>query len=72
MIRRDLLTGRWAPYLQRAISLKPFYEGGVDGGKVILAILDKLFKKYTTPLCICSSSLMELVKSQFVFVHTAF
>ncbi|XWS17942.1 hypothetical protein CRYUN_Cryun33cG0111000 [Craigia yunnanensis] len=28
MIRRDLLTGHWKPYLERAISLKPCYEGG--------------------------------------------
>ncbi|KAI3911159.1 hypothetical protein MKW92_033368, partial [Papaver armeniacum] len=42
MIRRDLLTGRWAPYLQRAISLKPCYEGGVDGGKVTARILQDM------------------------------
>nr|GMC61302.1 L-arabinokinase-like [Ipomoea batatas]GMC65016.1 L-arabinokinase-like [Ipomoea batatas] len=34
MIRRDLLTGNWAPYLQRAITLKPCYEGGINGGEV--------------------------------------
>lgn len=34
MIRRDLLTGHWAPYLERAISLKPCYEGGINGGEV--------------------------------------
>ncbi|XP_026416771.1 L-arabinokinase-like isoform X2 [Papaver somniferum] len=50
MIRRDLLTGRWAPYLQRAISLKPCYEGGVDGGKVTARILqDMAFGKNNTP-----------------------
>ena len=36
MIRRDLLTGHWKPYLERAISLKPCYEGGINGGEVIL------------------------------------
>lgn len=36
MIRRDLLTGHWLPYLERAISLKPCYEGGIDGGEVLL------------------------------------
>ena len=36
MIRRDLLTGHWLPYLERAISLKPCYEGGVNGGEVFL------------------------------------
>ncbi|KAI3987570.1 hypothetical protein MKX01_021482 [Papaver californicum] len=50
MIRRDLLTGRWAPYLQRAISLKPCYEGGVDGGKVAARILqDTAIGKNYTP-----------------------
>lgn len=34
MIRRDLLTGNWKPYLERAISLKPCYEGGSNGGEV--------------------------------------
>lgn len=34
MIRRDLLTGHWKPYLERAISLKPCYEGGTNGGEV--------------------------------------
>lgn len=34
MIRRDLLTGHWGPYLERAISLKPSYEGGINGGEV--------------------------------------
>lgn len=36
MIRRDLLTGHWKPYLERAISLKPCYEGGTNGGEVWL------------------------------------
>ncbi|KAK6944666.1 GHMP kinase N-terminal domain [Dillenia turbinata] len=39
MIRRDLLMGNWAPYLQRAISLKPCYDGGVNGGEVAAHIL---------------------------------
>ncbi|XP_031108259.1 L-arabinokinase-like [Ipomoea triloba] len=39
MIRRDLLTGNWAPYLQRAITLKPCYEGGINGGEVAARIL---------------------------------
>lgn len=34
MIRRDLLTGHWRPYLERAISLKPCYEAGINGGEV--------------------------------------
>jgi L-arabinokinase len=34
MIRRDLLTGCWQPYLERAIRLKPCYDGGVNGGEV--------------------------------------
>lgn len=40
MIRRDLLGGNWTPYLERAVSLKPCYEGGTNGGEVrILLIL---------------------------------
>lgn len=40
MIRRDLLTGRWKPYLERAISLKPCYEGGINGGEVFCSCFD--------------------------------
>ena len=36
MIRRDFLTGRWIPYLDHAISLKPCYQGGSNGGEVYL------------------------------------
>lgn len=39
MIRRDLLTGHWKPYLERAISLKPCYEGGINGGEVNFSLL---------------------------------
>ncbi|CAA2980416.1 L-arabinokinase-like [Olea europaea subsp. europaea] len=39
MIRRDLLTGHWSPYLERAVSLKPCYELGTNGGEVAAHIL---------------------------------
>ncbi|XP_010535813.1 PREDICTED: L-arabinokinase [Tarenaya hassleriana] len=39
MIRRDLLTGCWAPYLERAVTLKPCYDGGINGGEVAAKIL---------------------------------
>nr|XP_043640289.1 L-arabinokinase-like [Erigeron canadensis] len=39
MIRRDLLTGHWTPYLERATSLKPSYDGGVNGGQIAARIL---------------------------------
>lgn len=26
--------GQWKPYLERAVSLKPCYEGGINGGEV--------------------------------------
>ncbi|KAG9150524.1 hypothetical protein Leryth_010890 [Lithospermum erythrorhizon] len=39
MIRRDLLTGHWTPYLEHAIGLKPCYEGGVNGGEVAAGII---------------------------------
>lgn len=41
MIRRDLLTGHWTPYLERAISLKPCYEGGTNGGEMAAQILQE-------------------------------
>jgi len=41
MIRRDLLTGHWTPYLERAISLKPCYEGGINGGEIAAQILQE-------------------------------
>ncbi|CAN1816328.1 ARA1 [Linum perenne] len=41
MIRRDLLVGHWKPYLERAISLKPCYEGGINGGEVASHILQE-------------------------------
>ncbi|GAB2286398.1 D-arabinose 1-dehydrogenase (NAD(P)(+)) [Dionaea muscipula] len=39
MIRRDLLTGHWRPYIERAMSLNPCYEGGTNGGEVAARIL---------------------------------
>ncbi|CAK9316486.1 unnamed protein product [Citrullus colocynthis] len=50
MIRRDLLTGQWKPYLERAISLKPCYVGGVNGGEVAAHILQETAggKNYTS------------------------
>ncbi|KAI9097754.1 hypothetical protein K1719_025525 [Acacia pycnantha] len=41
MIRRDLLTGHWKPYLERAMTLKPCYEGGINGGEVAAHILQE-------------------------------
>lgn len=34
MNRRDFLSGRWGPYLERALVIKPTYAGSLDGGKV--------------------------------------
>ncbi|KAM7459710.1 hypothetical protein LguiA_036704 [Lonicera macranthoides] len=50
MIRRDLLTGHWRPYLERAVSLKPCYEGSSNGGEVAACILQDtaIGKKYTS------------------------
>lgn len=39
MIRRDLLTGHWRPYLERATSLIPSFDGAVNGGQVAARIL---------------------------------
>lgn len=35
MIRRDLLSGQWMPYIARALTLKPCYDGGINGGEVL-------------------------------------
>ncbi|KAL1205524.1 L-arabinokinase [Cardamine amara subsp. amara] len=51
MIRRDLLAGCWAPYLERAVTLKPCYDGGIDGGEVAAKILqDTAFGKKRSKL----------------------
>jgi hypothetical protein len=39
MIRRDLLSGNWTPYLERAVSLTPCYEGGANGGEVQILLI---------------------------------
>ncbi|CAM8910165.1 unnamed protein product [Rhodiola kirilowii] len=39
MIRRDLLTGHWAPYLEHAVTLRPCYDGSINGGEVAAHIL---------------------------------
>lgn len=36
MTRRDFFSGRWGPYLQRAVSLRPCFTGDCNGGKVSL------------------------------------
>ncbi|XP_015971773.1 L-arabinokinase [Arachis duranensis] len=41
MIRRDLLTGHWRPYLERAVSLNPCYEGGINGAEMAAHILQE-------------------------------
>ncbi|XP_022889317.1 L-arabinokinase-like [Olea europaea var. sylvestris] len=50
MIRRDLLTGHWTPYIERAVTLKPCYEAGTNGGEVAAKILqDTAFGKDHAP-----------------------
>ncbi|XP_051114126.1 L-arabinokinase-like [Andrographis paniculata] len=39
IIRRDFLSGRWAPYIERAVTLKPCYDANVNGGEVVAKIL---------------------------------
>uniref|UniRef100_A0A453NA86 Galactokinase N-terminal domain-containing protein n=1 Tax=Aegilops tauschii subsp. strangulata TaxID=200361 RepID=A0A453NA86_AEGTS len=48
MIRRDLLTGHWKPYLLRALTLKPCYDRPINGGEVAAHILQDtaVGKKY--------------------------
>ncbi|XP_073000847.1 L-arabinokinase-like isoform X2 [Typha latifolia] len=42
MIRRDLLSGQWMPYLARALTLTPCYDGGINGGEVVSDILQDI------------------------------
>ncbi|KAK6152148.1 hypothetical protein DH2020_014783 [Rehmannia glutinosa] len=50
IIRRDLLTGRWAPYIERAITLRPCYEADINGGEVVARILeDTALGKHPAP-----------------------
>lgn len=34
MNRRDFLSGRWGPYLERALVIKPTFNGSLNGGMV--------------------------------------
>jgi L-arabinokinase len=34
MNRRDFLSGRWVPYLERALVIRPSFSGPVNGGEV--------------------------------------
>eukprot|EP00850_Spirogloea_muscicola_P019500 SM000192S04895 [mRNA] locus=s192:52862:62216:+ [translate_table: standard] len=40
MRRRDFFDGTWAPYLSRALTIKPCYNGPLDGGKVVANFLE--------------------------------
>lgn len=61
MIRRDLLNGHWLPYLDRALSLRPCYEGGVNGGEVFLNdnIVSSTFETDKLVLCIWLQKVMS-------------
>ncbi|CAD6338439.1 unnamed protein product [Miscanthus lutarioriparius] len=39
MIRSDFLAGHWKPYLLRALTLQPCYNGPINGGEVVAQIL---------------------------------
>eukprot|EP00897_Mesotaenium_endlicherianum_P001404 jgi/Mesen1/1291/ME000013S00789 len=39
MSRRDFLSGRWRPYLERALALRPCYAGPLNGGQVAAGLL---------------------------------
>ena len=48
MNRRDFLSGRWAPYLERALVIKPCYNGALNGGQVNRLIF---YSHITTKSC---------------------
>ncbi|KAL3534972.1 hypothetical protein ACH5RR_003433 [Cinchona calisaya] len=56
MIRRDLLTGHWAPYLTRAITLEPCYDGGINGAEVAASILQDTASGKSQASCKLSGS----------------
>ena len=35
MNRRDFMSGRWVPYLERALIIKPCFNGALNGGEVL-------------------------------------
>lgn len=39
MVRSDFLAGHWKPYLLRALTLQPCYNGPINGGEVVSQIL---------------------------------
>ncbi|XP_066369481.1 L-arabinokinase-like isoform X1 [Miscanthus floridulus] len=39
IIRSDFLAGHWKPYLLRALTLQPCYNGPINGGEVVAQIL---------------------------------
>lgn len=40
MNRRDFLSGRWGPYLERALVIKPTFNGSLNGGMVAAILLE--------------------------------
>uniref|UniRef100_A0ACD5UIC4 Uncharacterized protein n=1 Tax=Avena sativa TaxID=4498 RepID=A0ACD5UIC4_AVESA len=42
MIRRDFLAGNWKPYLVRALTLQPCYDGAINGGQVAARTLQDI------------------------------
>jgi L-arabinokinase len=36
MNRRDFMSGCWVPYLERALIIKPCFNGSLNGGKVLV------------------------------------
>ncbi|KAK1611773.1 hypothetical protein QYE76_035446 [Lolium multiflorum] len=42
MIRRDFLSGHWKPYLLRALTLQPCYDGPINGGQVAARTLQDI------------------------------
>ncbi|CAK9216976.1 unnamed protein product [Sphagnum jensenii] len=40
MNRRDFLSGRWVPYLERALVIRPSFSGPVNGGEVAASLLE--------------------------------
>lgn len=42
MKRRDFLSGNWAPYLQRALRLRPKYAGPTDGAATVAEIIQSM------------------------------
>jgi len=49
MIRSDFLAGHWKPYLLRALTLRPCYNGPINGGEVFFLHIPNILLIFLCP-----------------------